>query len=488
MAETKTSEVLAAEAGQQKDLGLYSQGKLKLNFNEESGAWEQSYEPVKPSKMFIPPQPTEVKLPTDVTVPEIPTTEEPIIEVTQPAEPLISQPDRGESFAERRRREDMERFGPGQDPMTFSKTMSSIFTPGTEQNLYYSTRGILNQEGDKLTVNFDQIDEAGGYGLPSILGGVLKVAEKDIIENTVNKLRFAGIIEGNEVDKTTGTYEFTIDRNKMDAYTQNVSNLANKLTGGYRDESGNYRQRNDYLIEELGKLGKEEATKFISDMAILSDNENIKNVINQAIDFGTKGAAAALITFQQGGEELDLDATGLFGFKKYNDAFKEAYTTTLNQLRAAEEQTSSEQPSGIDTKGIVSAKKEEQRQQSESMKNTFNALIEEAKQARDPKVKTALLNRASAYSGAGDIAEPTEDGKQFPSSYGGVYQGDTKKTSTSSGNKSSQGLTSKQKEAIASSGSSSNKASSSYTKRAAPVKSTLTGGIKSGTKGYTRGK
>ena len=29
MADTKTSEVLAQEAGQQKDLGLYSQGKLK---------------------------------------------------------------------------------------------------------------------------------------------------------------------------------------------------------------------------------------------------------------------------------------------------------------------------------------------------------------------------------------------------------------------------------------------------------------------------
>jgi len=432
MAETKTSEVLAAEAGQQKDLGLYSQGKLKLNFNEESGVWEESYEPVKPSKMFIPPQPTEVKLPTDVTIPEIPTAEEPTAQVTQPAEPLIPQPDRGESAGERRRREDMERFGPGQDPMTFSKTMSNIFTPGTEQNLYYSTRGILNQEGDKLTVNFDQIDEAGGYGLPSILGGVLKVAEKDIIENTLNKLRFAGIIEGNEVDKTTGTYEFTIDRDKMDAYTKNVSNLANKLTGGYRDESGTYRRRNDYLIEELGKLGKEEATKFISDMAILSDNDNMKNIINQAIDFGTRGAAAALITFQQGGEELDLEATGLFGLKKYNDEFKEAYTTTLNQLRAAEEKTTEEQPSGIDTREIVSAKKEEQRQQSESMKNTFNALIEEAKQARDPQVKTALLNRASAYSGAGDIAEPTEDGKQFPSSYGGVYQGTTPtKTSTS---------------------------------------------------------
>jgi hypothetical protein len=122
------------------------------------------------------------------------------------------------------------------------------------------------------------------------------------------------------------------------------------------------------------------------------------------------------------------------------------------------------------------------------MKNTFNALIEEAKQARDPQVKTALLNRASAYSGAGDIAEPKADGTQYPSSYGGVYQGTASTKKDKPEVKSSQGLTSKQKEAIASSGSSSNKSSSSYTKRAAPVKSTLTGGKLAGTKGYTRGK
>lgn len=342
MADTKTSEVLAQEAGQQKDLGLYSQGKLKLNYDEEAGIWNQEYEPVKPSKMFIPPAPKQVTLPTDVTLPgqitepSVPT--EPVPE----AQPIVQPRDSGESFAEKRRREDMERFGPGQDPMTFSKTMSNILTPGTEQNLYYSTRGILTQEGDKLTVNFDNIDEAGGYGLPSILGGVLKVAEKDIIESTINKLRFANIIKGDEVQDVKGTYEFTIDRDKMDKYTKNVSNLATKLTGGYRDDTGTYRQRNDYLIEELGKLGKEEATKFIADMAILSDNDNMKNIINQAIDFGTRGAAAALITYQQGGEELDLEATGLFGFKKYNDAFKEAYTTTLEQLRAAEKESAPE--------------------------------------------------------------------------------------------------------------------------------------------------
>lgn len=336
MADTKTAEALSQEV-EKKDFGIYNQGRIKLNYNEETQDWSEQYEPVKGYKMFIPPVPQQVKLPTDVTVPETPAVEEPTTEVTQPAEPIVQPRDSGESAGERRRREDMERFGPGQDPMTFSKTMSSIFTPGTEQNLYYSTRNILKQEGDKLTVNFDMIDEAGGYGLPSLLGGVLKGAEKDIIENTVNKLRYAGIIQGNEVEDAKGIYEFTVDRDKMNKYNENVSSLANKLTGGYRDETGVYRQRNDYLIEELAKLGKDEATKFIADMAVLSDNDNMKDTINRAIDFGTKGAAAALITFQQGSEPLDLEATGLFGFAKYNDAFKEAYTSTLEQLQQAQE-------------------------------------------------------------------------------------------------------------------------------------------------------
>lgn len=336
MADTKTAEALSQEV-EKKDFGIYNQGRIKLNYNEETQDWSEQYEPVKGYKMFIPPVPQQVKLPTDVTVPDTPAVDTPTTEITQPAEPIVQPRDSGESAGERRRREDMERFGPGQDPMTFSKTMSSIFTPGTEQNLYYSTRNILKQEGDKLTVNFDMIDEAGGYGLPSLLGGVLKGAEKDIIENTVNKLRYAGIIQGNEVEDAKGIYEFTVDRDKMNKYNENVSSLANKLTGGYRDETGVYRQRNDYLVEELAKLGKDEATKFIADMAVLSDNDNMKDTINRAIDFGTKGAAAALITFQQGSEPLDLEATGLFGFAKYNDAFKEAYTNTLEQLQQAQE-------------------------------------------------------------------------------------------------------------------------------------------------------
>ena len=206
MAETKTAEALSQEV-EKKDFGIYNQGRIKLNYNEETQDWSEQYEPVKGYKMFIPPVPQQVKLPTDVTVPETPAVDTPTTEVTQPAEPIVQPRDSGESFAQRQQREMMERFGPGQDPMTFSKTMSSIFTPGTEQNLYYSTRNILKQEGDKLTVNFDMIDEAGGYGLPSLLGGVLKGAEKDIIENTVNKLRYAGIIQGNEVEDAKGIYE-----------------------------------------------------------------------------------------------------------------------------------------------------------------------------------------------------------------------------------------------------------------------------------------
>jgi len=433
MADTKTSETLAQEVKKQ-DYGIYNQGRIKLNYNDETQEYSEQYEPTEGYKMFIPPIPKDVKLPTDVTVPDTPITDPMPNLPSEPATPIVQPRDEGETAGEKRRREDMERFGPGQDPMTFSKTMSNIFTPGTEQNLYYSTRGILTQDGNNLTVNFDQIDEEGGYGLPSFLGGAFKYAEKDIISGTINRLKYAGIIEGGkDIDESKGLYTFTINREKMDKYTDNVSSLANKLTGGYRDANGNFVRRNDYLIEELGKLGKDDATKFISDMAIASDNDNMKNIIDNAIANGTRGAAAALIAFQTG-EELDLDRKGLFGFTYYNDAFKEAYTNTLTELKGAEsptkEEVTEEEPSNIETQALVSARKEEQRQQSDSMKNTFDNLVNEAKKSNNPQVKTALLNQASAYSGAGDIADPTEDGKQFPSSYGGVYQGDTKKNTS----------------------------------------------------------
>lgn len=168
--------------------------------------------------------------------------------------------------------------------------MSSIFTPGTEQYLYYSSRNILTQDGDKLVVNFDQIDEEGGYGLPSVLGSAFRFAEKDIIQGTINQLKYAGIISGQqEIKDAKGMYTFTVDRDKLNKYTENVSSIANQITGGYRDANGNFVRRNDYLLEELGKLGKADATKFISDMAIASDNDNIKNIINDAISNGTRG-------------------------------------------------------------------------------------------------------------------------------------------------------------------------------------------------------
>lgn len=422
MADTKTSEVLSTEAGEQKDLGLYSQGKLKLNYDEEAGIWKQEYEAVKPSKMFIPPPPKEVKLPTDISMPTAPF--EPSLpgEISQPAEPIVPQRDRGESLIEKRRREDEERFGPGQDPMTFSKTMSNIFTPGTEQNLYYSTRNILKQEGNQLTVNFDMIDEAGGFGLPSIVGGLFKAGEKDIIEGTVSNLRNAGILEGTEIDKAEGMYTFTVNQDKMNKYTQNASALANKLTGGYRDDSGTYRQRNDYLVNELGKLGKEEATKFISDMAIASDNDQLKTIIDRAIDFGTKGAAAALITFQQKSEELDLDAKGFLGFPKYNDAFKEAYTNTLNQLKEAEGETpSASQSEGrptleerrAETKRIDNLNREEK----DKLLDELDTLLKQKEDERSKSSqgltsaqKEALAGSTSKSSGGGTLGTPPSGG------------------------------------------------------------------------------
>ena len=411
MAETKTAEALSKEV-QKQDYGIYNQGKIKLNYNEDTQEYSEEYEPFEGYKMFIPPAPLEVKTPIDIPSDTPVTDPMPSLPV-EPAQPIVTPRDEGESAGERRRREDMERFGPGQDPMTFSKTMSSIFTPGTEQYLYYSSRNILTQDGDKLVVNFDQIDEEGGYGLPSVLGSAFKFAEKDIIQGTINQLKYAGIISGQqEIKDAKGMYTFTVDRDKLNKYTENVSSIANQITGGYRDANGNFVRRNDYLLEELGKLGKADATKFISDMAIASDNDNIKNIINDAISNGTRGAAAALIAFQTG-EEIDLDKKGLFGFDYYNDAFKEAYTETLKELQDAEEEDKpSEQPSG-DSGG--------------------DATRDRVAESGDP-VAQQLLD---------DLDKALKDKDRRP---------EPNRVRTPKGAKSAQGLTSEQKEALAGSG------------------------------------
>ena len=463
MADTKTAEALSQEV-QKKDFGIYNQGRIKLNYNEETQDWSEQYEPVKGYQMFIPPVPQQVKLPTDVTVPETPAADMPTTEITQPAEPIVQRRDSGESAGERRRREDMERFGPGQDPMQTADRIASIFTPGTEQYSYYKSMGALNLlDTGNLTVNFDQIDEKGGYQLPSLLGGLMKGAEKDIIKNTLNKLKFAGIIEGgpDQIEDAKGIYTFKVNKDKFDSYVENAPKVADLLRG------------NREILEQLSKLDRDEVDEFVADMAVSMSDDNKRNIIENALLGKTKGAAAALIAFQTG-EELDLDKKGFFGNNFYSDQFKEDYNRTLQQLQQTqEEEVPEEQPSDMDVREIVSARKEEQRQQSDSMKKTFDALVEQAKKADDPQVKTSLLNQASAYSGAGDIAEPTEDGKQFPSSYGGVYQGDTKKDTST--NKST-------------SNNNNNKSSNRFTKRAAPVKKTLTGGKLAGTEGYTRGK
>ena len=434
MAETKTAETLSQEVEKQ-DYGIYNQGRIKLNYNEDTQDWSEQYEPVKGYQMFIPPQPKKVSLPTDVTVPETPAVEQPTVEVTQPAQPIVQPRDKGESFAERQQREMMERFGPGQDPMQTANRIASIFTPGTEQYSYYKSMGALDLNENQLKVNFDMIDEKGGYGLPSLLGGALKFAEKDIIQNTINKLRYAGIIEGSEVADTKGMYTFNVNKDKFNQYVENAPRVADLL------------KNNREILEQLGKLDRNDVDEFVADMAIGMSNDNTRSVIENALNGKTKGAAAALIAFQTG-EEIDLNKKGFFGNNFYSDQFKEDYTRTLQELQQAQTGEPSVEEKGPE-EVIQTATKEEQRQQSEAMKDTFDALVEQAKKSKDPQVKTALLNQASAYSGAGDIAEPKADGTQYPSSYGGVYQGttptktststktDTTKTSSSSGSNNS---------------------------------------------------
>lgn len=333
MAETKTAEALSQEV-KKKDFGIYNQGRIKLNYNEETQDWSEQYEPVKGYKMFIPPVPQQVKLPTDVTVPETPAVDTPTTEVTQPATPIVQARDSGESFAERQQREMMERFGPGQDPMQTADRIASIFTPGTEQYSYYKSMGALDLSENQLKVNFDMIDEKGGYGLPSLLGGALKFAEKDIIQNTINKLRYAGIIEGSEVADTKGMYTFNVNKDKFNQYVENAPKVADLL------------KNNREILEQLGKLDRDDVDEFVADMAIGMSNDNTRSVIENALNGKTKGAAAALIAFQSG-EELDLDKKGFFGNNFYSDQFKEDYTRTLQQLQ----QTQSGEPT--EDKGVA---------------------------------------------------------------------------------------------------------------------------------------
>lgn len=427
MAETQTAEALSQEVKKQ-DYGVYNQGRIKLNFNEDTQEWKEQYEPVKGYKMFIPPVPKKVKLPTDVTVPTTPAVEQPTAQVTQPATPIVQPRDSGESFAQRQQREMMERFGPGQDPMQMAKTMSKIFTPGTEQYSYYDSMGALKLTDGTLKVNFDAISEKGGYGLPSILGAGFKYAEKDIIEGTISKLRHAGILTGDEITEAKGMYTFNVDQNKMNNYRENASTVANLLSGGYRDASGNYVRRNDNLLGELSKLDRADADAFIADMAIAMGDEDSKNTITNALMSGTKGAAAALIAFQTG-QDLDLDRKGLFGFSYYNQQFKDDYNRTLAELN--KNVGKAEEPKGKATTPDVMTEERKQ-----LLEDIDKLLEEKAKKDSKPEPKPAPTPKEGTGAGGPPGRDYPVNTRPAPTQYekagktvsSGIRKGPTAKT------------------------------------------------------------
>ena len=155
----------------------------------------------------------------------------------------------------------------GSDQMQTADRIASIFTPGTEQYSYYKSMGALNLlDTGNLTVNFDQIDEKGGYQLPSLLGGLMKGAEKDIIKNTLNKLKFAGILEGgpDQIEDAKGIYAFKINKDKFDSYVENAPRVADLLRG------------NREILEQRSKLDRDEVDEFVADMAVSMSDDNKK--------------------------------------------------------------------------------------------------------------------------------------------------------------------------------------------------------------------
>ena len=437
MAETKTSDALTKATTKTEDYGLYTQGKIKLNYDNSTNMWKQEYQATKKPKMFIPPMPNYKAADTTTTTTTNATTATTDANV-KVATPMVQQRN-NDTPQERRMQEDKDRFGPGQNPMQTATRISDMFTPGTETYDYYRTSGALKVDGNNLTVNFDAIDDKGGYGLNQsklgkvvqplgLLGRGMQYAEKGMMEGTINKFKNAGIItSGSEIEDKKGIYNFTIDKVKYDNYINNAPVVAKALTD------------NRELQDKLGKLDRVEQDNFVSDMAIsMAKDDDTKNAILNALQKRSNGATSAVIAAYTG-EELDLNRKTIFGGDFYPDTFKAQYNSTLAELNAAKGNNST---SSTDTSVASNVNREEQRNQPESMKNTFNTKVEKAK--KDPK----RLNQASAYSGAGDRAEPTYNEKgekedKLPSSYKDKYQGTSNKDQAKKAIKSDNAYSSK---------------------------------------------
>ena len=259
----------------------------------------------------------------------------------------------------------------------------------------------------------------------------MQYAEKGMMEGTINKFKNAGIItSGSEIEDKKGIYNFTIDKVKYDNYITNAPVVAKALTD------------NRELQDKLGKLDRVEQDNFVSDMAIsMAKDDDTKNAILNALQKRSNGATSAVIAAYTG-EELDLNRKTIFGSDFYPDTFKAQYNSTRAELNAAKGNNST---SSTDTSVNSNVNREEQRNQPESMKNTFNTKVEKAK--KDPK----RLNQASAYSGAGDRAEPTYNEKgekedKLPSSYDNKYQGTSKEDQAKKAIKSNNAYSSNNKD------------------------------------------
>ena len=377
MAETKTSDALTKATTKTEDYGLYTQGKIKLNYDNSTNMWKQEYQTTKKPKMFIPPMPTYKAADTTTTTTTNATTATTDANV-KVATPMVQQRN-NDTPQERRMQEDKDRFGPGQNPMQTATRISDMFTPGTETYDYYRTSGALKVDGNNLTVNFDAIDDKGGYGLNQsklgkvvqplgLLGRGMQYAEKGMMEGTINKFKNAKIItSGSEIEDKKGIYNFTIDKVKYDNYINNAPVVAKALTD------------NRELQDKLGKLDRVEQDNFVSDMAIsMAKDDDTKNAILNALQKRSNGATSAVIAAYTG-EELDLNRKTIFGGDFYPDTFKAQYNSTLAELNAAKGNESPSGPPGTSST-TTSVENEERKKLIEDLDN----LIKDKNRDREP--------------------------------------------------------------------------------------------------------
>jgi len=395
--------------------------------------------PMLPQVSNLPPQGTGiVENAPGTTVPD-PITETPVEQPTVNPCPSGYQLVNGvcQQVAQQKPDEPREKFIPTYDtaPGFSNKERLNFYSNlyengGVDSNNYYGLNNLITKDGNSLSFNFSNLEDLKeknkylkrtpiGYisNLVKVNGSSvnMKGQMKFFLENNLATSNIdMKLLDPISLNKRPEDTTLILNENGQ-SFIENIDNVNNALYN--KDDFGNIKGKG--LFNFLG-------TKYGSGGIGLSSKDMNSLVVDLAAQYNSASAQYLLNTknpelgFNKGGSFYHLNKLGYakqYDINKFSKAVQKQYAA--ESIKEFDE-----------SKKKRDSKREEQRNQSDDMKNKFNEIVEQAKNENDPKEKIRLLNKASVYSGAGDRAEPTynkkgEKEEDLPSSYGGTYQGNS---------------------------------------------------------------